>query len=530
MSGYYVNPGGSKFQRALNEEIYVDKTMILSELNKLIGRINCYVCMTRPRRFGKSYVGDLICAYYSYKCETRPLFDGLKFSQDPSFEKYLNAFDVIRIDLGEIYSNFPSERENLMEFLASEIAVEFREQLPDIEIDEKYGLADMLQTIYNHTNRKFIIFIDEYDALIREKAPKKQIKKYLDFLNGMFKGSATQETIALAYITGILPIVREKMQSKLNNISEYNFLDPGPFSEFMGFTEEETKELCERYNMSYEECKYWYDGYRFKDGTSVLSPKSVCEAMTRHEYADYWCQTDAFTAVSDAIKYSELDLTEKILQLVRGEHIKVDVGSFLNTVTDFHDENDLLTYCIQLGYLAYDAKKRKCYIPNAEVRNQWAYIASGIRGTHVVAQLLKESEDLLHATIEKDEKAVAEGLRKAHKVVSSSRAYNDENQFRSAIIYAYYYAQNAYTIVTEFPTGDGFADVAFLPKYPTLGFPAMIVELKKDKTVKAAMKQIEEKGYGLDLLHYRGNMLLVAVNYDSDDREHGCWIKEMVVE
>ncbi len=504
--------------------------MILSELNQLINTENCFVCMTRPRRFGKSYVGSLLCAYYSHNCKTRSLFKGLKFSQDPSFKKYLNKFDVIRIDLGEIYSNFPSERDNLMQFIAKKIAVEFREEYPDIEIEEKYGLADMMCTVYKHTNRKFVVFIDEYDALIRAKAPQEQFEKYLDFLNGMFKGMATQETIALAYITGILPIVRKKMQSKLNVFSEYNFLNPGQFSEFMGFTEEETKQLCERYNMNYEECKYWYDGYKFEDGTSVLSPKSVCEAMLRKKYADYWCQTDAFTAISDAIKYSQLDLSEKILQLVRGEHIKVDIRSFLNTVTDFHDENDVLTYSIQLGYLTYDANKRECYIPNAEVRNQWTYIANSIKETHVVAQLLKNSEDLLQATIEKNLKAVAEGLKNAHKVVSSARAYNDENQFQSAIIYAYYYAQNAYTIITELPTGDGFADVAFLPKYPTLGFPAMIVELKKDKSVNTAMQQIEQKQYGLDLLHYRGNMLLVAVAYDSDDREHACQIKDFLVE
>ncbi len=532
MSGYYLNPGGSAFRKALNAEIYVDKTMIISELNKLIDTPDSYVCMTRPRRFGKSYVGSLICAYYSYGYDTRDLFNGLKFSQDPSFEKYLNAFDVIRIDLGELYSNFPSERDNLMQFLASEIAEEFREEYPDIAIDEKYGLAKMLLTIYKHTKRKFVIFIDEYDVLIRVKAPQEQFDKYLDFLNGMFKGAGTQETIALAYITGILPIVREKTQSKLNVFREYNFLRPGPFIEFMGFTEQETRELCERYDMNYEQCKIWYDGYNLKnyrEKISVFSPKSVVDAMTNHEFANYWSQTSTFEVVSDAMLCSNIDFKDIILCLIKGKSEDVEVDRYNNTM-DFTSKDDVLTFCILLGYLNYNYDDQTCCIPNTELRKQWEYVTSKIESTKVLTSLLNKSSKLLQATIKGDEKAVAEGLRNAHKIVSSSRAYNDENEFQAAIIYAYYYAQNTYTIVTELPTGEGFADVAFLPKYPKLDYPAIIVELKMNKSVGTAMQQIEERKYGSDLLHYRGNTLLVAVAYDSDDKEHCCQIKKMVVE
>ncbi len=530
MSGYYLNPGGSAFQIALNSEIYVDKTMIVSKLNRLIDTPNRFVCMSRPRRFGKSYVGDLICAYYSHGCDTRHQFDGLKLAQDPSFEKYLNQFDVIRIDLGGFYSKFISERDNLMEVVTQKVAAELKEEYPDIVIDEKWSLAEIFTTVYEQSKRKFVIFIDEYDVLIREKAPKEQFDKYLHFLNGMFKDMVAQEVIALAYVTGILPIVRDKIQSKLNVFEEFNFLNPGQFTEFMGFTEEETKELCERYNMSYDECKLWYDGYQFKNGTSILAPMSVCRAMTRGEYADYWSQTSSFMVVLDAMKYSQLDFTDIVLRLVRGEHVGVNVSSFLNTVTDFHTTDDVLTYCIQLGYLAYDAKRKRCYIPNAEVRTQWAFVAERVKETSIVAQLLKESEDLLQATIEGDTQAVAEGLRTAHNAVASCNGYNDENEFRAAIIYAYYYAQNAYTLIKELPTGEGFADVAFIPKYPTLNFPAFVVELKMNKSVNTAMKQIEERKYGSDLLQYRGNMMLVGVSYDADSKEHTCEIRQFEVQ
>ncbi len=535
MRNRYLNPGGSEFKSAIEDEIYVDKTMIISELNKLVGKKSSrFVCMTRPRRFGKSYVGDLICAYYSRNCDSRALFDGLKLSQDPSFEMYLNKLDVIRIDLVGFYSNYPNERDNLIQIIASKIAVEFREQFPDIEIEEKYGLADILQKVYKYTGRKFVVFIDEYDVLIREKASEEQIKRYLDFLNGLFKDVVTQEAITLAYITGILPIVREKIQSKLNVFREYNFLRPGPFIEFMGFTEEETKELCERYDMNFEECKVWYDGYHLKNTEkeiSVFSPKSVTDALTSHEFGDYWSQTSTFEVVTDAMLYSNIDFKETILKLIDGKSEDVDITRYNNTM-EFSTKDDVLTFCILLGYLNYNKDNETCNIPNSELRKQWEHVASEIESTKVVATLLKDSHNLLQATIARDTEKVAEGLEKAHDIVASINGYNNESGFQTAITYAYYYAQNTYTLIREFPTGTGFADVAFIPKYPSEKYPAFIVELKVNGSTETAMKQIEDRKYGSNLLHYRGNMLLVTVNYDASTtgKKHSCQIKEFVVE
>lgn len=298
----------------------------------------------------------------------------------------------------------------------------------------------------------------------------------------------------------------------------------------MGFTEEETRKLCKDFNMDYDECKLWYDGYTLKKDTSILAPMSVVQAMLRGSYADYWSQTSTFAVVTDVIKYSKFDLTDIILRLVKGESVKVDVSTYTNTFTEFSNTDDVLTFCILLGYLCYDAKRKRCTIPNAEVRKQWMHVAASLEGTSAVGQLLKESEDLLQATIEGDTAEVAAGLGRAHSVVATSKGYNNENAFQAAISYAYYYAQNAYTLFKELPTGKGFADVAFLPKYPSLGYPAFVMELKVDQAADTAMKQIEERKYGADMLHYRGNMKLVAVNYDAKTKTHTCEIKDMVVE
>ncbi len=532
MPNQYVNPGYSEFKSAIEDEIYVDKTMIISELNKLVGKKSSrFVCMTRPRRFGKSYVGDLICAYYSRNCDSRNLFNGLKLSQAPSFEQYLNKLDVIRFDLGGMYDKFKDDKDDIITVVSREVCRELRKEFPEVTIELGTSLSEAISRIYYQTEHKFVIFIDEYDALVREKVAQPLFDSYLRFLNGLFKEATTQSAIALAYITGILPIVREKMQSKLNVFREYNFLYPEPFTEFMGFSEAETKELCERFDMSFEECKMWYDGYHLKNDISVFSPKSVTEAMTRHEFADYWSKTSTFQVVTDAMLCSDVDFKEIILDLINGKSVDVDITRYNNTM-EFSTKDDVLTFCILLGYLNYNEEDETCNIPNSELRKQWEHVASKIESTKVVATLLKDSHKLLQATIARDTEKVVEGLEKAHDIITSINGYNNEYGFQTAITYAYYYAQNMYTLVREFPTGKGFADVAFIPKYANPKYPAFVVELKVDGSTETAMKQIEDRKYGSTLLHYRGNMLLVAVNYDatSTGKKHMCEIREFVVE
>ncbi len=531
MPNQYVNPGPEGFRIAINSKIYVDKTMIISELNQLINTSDRFVCMTRPRRFGKSYVGHLICAYYSRNCDSRPLFDGLKLSQDPSFEKYLNKLDVISFDLGGMYDKFKDDKDDIVTVISREVCRELRTEFPDVTIELGTSLSDAISKIYYQTGHKFVIFVDEYDALIREKVKQPLFDSYLRFLNGLFKEFSTQNAIALAYITGILPIVREKIQSKLNVFREYNFLNPYPFTEFMGFTEQETKELCERFNMSFDECKVWYDGYKLDENTSVFSPKSVTDAMTSHKFADYWSKTSTFEVVSDAMISSNVDFKDTILKLLNGKSENVDITKYNNTM-DFSTKDDVLTFCILLGYLNYNEETRTCNIPNSELRNQWEGVASKIESTKVVATLLKDSYDLLLSTIARDTEKVAEGLERAHNIVTSIHGYNNESGFQTAITYAYYYAQNTYTLVKDFPTGTGFADVAFIPKYPNPKYPAFIVELKVNGSTNTAMQQVQDRKYGSTLFHYTGNMLLVAVNYDpsSTGKKHTCQIKDFIVE
>ena len=265
--GLYLNPNADAFLQNRNKKIYVDKSLILSELNKLVCSQSNFVCMSRPRRFGKSMAGSMISAYYSKGCDTREVFSRMKLGQVTDFDKYLNKFNVIKLDLNELYHTAIQKQrvDFLITDLQTTLAKEFKEAFPSLGFNGDETLDQCIRDTYVKTGEKFVIIIDEYDVLIREQVPQALFDRYLSFLNGLFKGTTIRPAIALAYITGIIPIVRDKVQSKLNEFTEYTMLDAAQFAPHIGFTAEETKELCEQYGCDFAEFRRWYDGYKLSD-------------------------------------------------------------------------------------------------------------------------------------------------------------------------------------------------------------------------------------------------------------------------
>ena len=289
-----MNPNADAFQMALNSEIYVDKSLVLAELNKLACTQGNFVCISRPRRFGKSMVGNLISAYYSKGCDTRSIFSQMKIGQTPDYDKYLNKLNVIKLDLNEWYQNAKkkSEEAQLIRKIDERVAEEFKAQFKNIPFtDNDNSIDQCILRVYGETGEKFVIIIDEYDVLVRENVPQELFGNYLSFLNGLFKGTTIRPALALAYITGIMPIVRDKVQSKLNEFSEYTMLDAGQFAPYIGFTKEEVRYLCETYGMPFDEMERWYDGYDLSDEVSLLNPKSVVSSIERKKMANYWSTT-----------------------------------------------------------------------------------------------------------------------------------------------------------------------------------------------------------------------------------------------
>ncbi|MCR5685533.1 MAG: ATP-binding protein [Lachnospiraceae bacterium] len=521
--GIYLNPGNENFAEVLRSDIYVDKTMMISVTNNIMDSGNKYICMSHPRRFGKPIAGNMLASYYSKGCDSREMFKRLNIAQTPEFEQKLNKYNVIQLDLNSEYQN-AKNRSEMLTYLQEKIGNEIKEQFALVTFSQKDSLTDMMLKIYSQTGETFIIIMDEYDVLVREQVDAALFDEYLSFLNGIFKSNTLRPAISLAYLTGILPIVRDKNQSKLNNFMEYTILDPGIFAPYVGFMADEVKELCGQYDMDFEECRRWYDGYRI-GGNEIYNPESVVKSMIGHQYKGYWGMTSSYEVISDQIQYNFDGTKDAVVKMLAGEEVPVDVGSFLNTMNSFKTSDDCFTYLCHVGYLSYDETTEKCRIPNREVRKEWLRAIAVSSDYKTTDSIVKASEELLAVTIRGEEEFVARALDSSHIHVTSNRSYNNEDALQSAIYLAYIYALNKYTVIREMTSGKGFADVVFIPFYSNL--PAMVIELKHNKCAESALDQIREKKYFDSLAHYKGELLLVGISYDEKEKNHECRIERL---
>ena len=522
--GIYVNPNNANFRISLNSPIYVDKSMLIAEINNLVNTEKRFVCVSRSRRFGKTMAGNMLSAYFSKGCDSRELFANLKIAKDSSFEKYLNKLNVITLDVNVFFSKY-GPATDIVPLFTKNIRDELKSVFPQVSLPDDETLAGCLEKIYAATEEQFVIIIDEYDVLIRERVGDSLFKPYLAFLNALFKNNNLSPAIALAYITGILPIVRDKVQSKLNMFDEYTMRDSWSLAEFVGFTADEVHDLCDQYSVDFEECKRWYDGYNI-NGIETYSPESIVSTLRRKKFKSYWTQTGSYEALQNYILMNFDGILDDVKTMIAGGKIHVNVDSYLNTMTDFHSKDDVFTYLVHLGYLAYDEDSEQCYIPNREVRDQWILSVRPAPEYKTLIELVDTSKQLMESTIEGDSDAVAEALNKAHEQICNNLNYNNEGTFQSVICLAYFYANLKYTIVKEFPAGKGVADVVMIPYVPNT--PALIIELKRNQCEKTALNQIRAKNYGNALEKYSGDLLFVGVNYDEKTKEHKCVIEKFV--
>ena len=523
--GNYLNPDLNNFTEAVASDIYVDKTGLLEYTNSVLRTSQKYICISRPRRFGKSITANMLAAYYGCENDSRNLFSKFKIFQSDSFDKYVNQFDTIFLNVQEFLSQTQNVDEMLM-LIRRSVLWELLNKYSDFRYFDETNLMRTMQDIYSQTKRQFVIIIDEWDCIFREsKIDKKAQEKYLDFLRDLLKDKGY---IALAYMTGILPIKKYGTHSALNMFDEFSMIDPGPLAEYVGFTEEEVSVLCSRYNMDMQEVKSWYDGYSFEKASSIYSPRSVVSSMRFGKIANYWNQTETFEALKFYIDMNFDGLKDDVLSMIAGQSIPVNTEGFVNDMTTFHTEDDVLTLLIHLGYLAYDSENKTIKIPNSEVRS--AYVNSIVASDWgEVSKALKNSADTLNAVWTKQPQRVAEGLQQAHFETSYIQ-YNDENALSYTISLALYSARNFYTIHREMATGKEFADLVFIPRKKFNNKPAFVVELKWNQSAEGAIEQIKRKEYCHSLEEYHGNLLLVGVNYNRKTKEHECIIEEQVKE
>ena len=528
--GIYLNPGNDTFSIISHSKLYVDKTGIVNFTNNYIGEIRPYIASSRPRRFGKTIAAETLAAYYSNGCDSEELFSELKIARYTSFKKYLNQFDVIFMDLRWMYGDALAKKKvkkdtQIIPYIQSLVIDELRNEFADCVADDDVSLPAVLARINDRTKRKFVIIIDEWDCIFREDKNNQVLQEeYIDLLRGLFKGAVADRFVALAYITGILPIKKYGTQSALNNFREFTMLNPMGMAEYFGFTETEVQWLCEKYDISFDDMKQWYDGYSFRKAKHIYCPNSVVEAITNEEFNNYWTKTETYELLKSYIAMNFDGLKQKIVDMLAGGRCKIDSDTFQNDMTSFKNADDIITLLIHLGYLAYNSEYEEAYIPNSEVRSEMVRAVKA-DGWDEVYKAITDSEKLLKATWTMEEDKVAKMIHDVHTANSSSLVYNNEVSLSSIIMLAYYSAAKDYTVIRELPTGEGFADMVFIPKRST-DVPAMIVELKWDKSAEGAIGQIKDKGYVDALKEYKGNLLLVGINYDKKTRVHQCKIEK----
>ncbi|MCI8729612.1 MAG: AAA family ATPase [Lachnospiraceae bacterium] len=520
--GKYLNLGNAGFQ-SIRKSRYVDKSGLIAFVNQTLGTKDSLTCVSRPRRFGKSFAAQMLCAYYDKSCDSERLFRDLEIAQTSDFHRYLNQFYVIYLDITWFLSTIEDINETV-KYLQRETIGELKEIFPSIK-KERNSLPAVLADVNRLYGQKFIVIIDEWDALFREaKENSKLQEEYIRLLQGLFKSSQTDKVIEGAYMTGILPIKKYGTQSALTDFREYTMIQPKRLAEYVGFTESEVQALCKEYDMDFEEMKSWYDGYSFHRVSSVYSPNSVMEAVKNQEFGTYWTETETYESLKAYISMNLDGLRDEVVFLLGGGRCGISTRKFQNDITSLRNKDDVLTLLVHLGYLAYDSAKGEVFIPNREVADEFKNVVED-KSWGAIGDILLNSYQLLEDTIAGDGEAVAGKIDKIHSENTSILRYNDENSLSCVITLAYFAAQRDYTLIREMPSGKGFADIVFLPKKYT-DRPALIVELKWDKSVEGDVGQAKERRYPEVLEKYGGRVLLAEISYDKKSKKHECVIEE----
>lgn len=527
--GKYVNPNSSGFSRILMSGDYVDKTGLISYLNSKLNTVNSLICSTRPRRFGKSFANQMLIAYYSKGCDSANLFKDLKIAADSSFEHHLNHCDVIAWDTLEFLSRADDQSDPVV-ILNRELCADLKEEFAEIRDDPGNDFPALLFNLCKKTGRRFIFIIDEWDAIFRERKQEQQLQHtYIRFLRAIFKGNNVPETVAAAYMTGILPIKKYGTQSALTDFREFTMLEPYELSEFIGFTKSEVQDLCIKHAMDPAQMKYWYDGYLLGNTGHVFCPNSVMRAIANERFSSYWTQSETYTSLQKYIDLNFDGLKNTILAMLGGQVCFIDPQCFQNDLISMKSKDDVLTLLVHLGYLGYNESEQSVFIPNEEIRREFVRAIKNSSRKEFM-QLIETCDEVLDATLSKDQERLATLMEKIHNEQGSLKFYNNEQALRATVRTAYLTSQDLYNRIEENAGGKGYADMAFVPKKGNMS-PAFVIELKWNKGADAAISPIKDRNYAevFKSHDYKGDVILVGISYDPQTKCHSCAIDMIAV-
>lgn len=516
----YLNTDKSyiNFNKLVNTPYFVDKSLIINKLNQIIDTTNCYVCITRPRRFGKSSVADMLGAYYSKEVHSKELFDKLNIGRCDGYEENLNKYNVINISFNEIPDHM-NTYEDYIGMVKNSIKKDISDNYPEIDIGDFYNISTVLRA----TNERFIFIFDEWDYIFNNNLFEEHQNDFLEFLRNLLKD---QPYVALAYMTGVLPIKKYSSGSALNMFDEFTMLDDLQYGDYFGFLEKEVFELCSKQDKPYfNEISEWYNGYMNEDGERVYNPRSVVKSLVNRKCRSYWTNTGAMDEVAEYLKYNIHDIREDVIEMVAGNEIDIIIDEeFRAGQRAPRTKEEIYSAMIVLGFLSYyDGYLR---IPNKELMKEFEKALKD-ESFGYVSEIVENSKKMLKATVNGDIEIMAEILHDVHNSEIPILQYNDENSLACVVTLAYLSERDTYRIEREEKSGKGFVDFAFHPRRKN--DTAFILELKKDDTPENAIKQIKNKEYAQKFIKENEDrkMVIAAICYDSKEKEHHCLVEEI---
>ncbi len=505
------------FKMLSDDEFFVDKSNIIPEVSKRINKKNRYLCVTKPRRFGKTSVLNMLGAYYGKAYCTKNIFDRLNISADTAYEVHLNKYNIINIS----FNNLPEDGDTYEEYInltKETLKDDIKEAYPQLKTKEFRKISDLLTA----TDDEFIFFIDEWDYIFSHNLYIEYQWNFLEFLRDLLKD---RPYVALAYMTGVLPIKKYSTGSALNMFKEYTMLNDPSFGEYFGFTEEETKILCQKQEkLTLEEISEWYNGYQTQKGIRIYNPRSVICALEDGTCQSYWTRTGKTDEVLFFLKYNINEVREDVIKMINHIPARLEIKAEYTAGQESPStKKEIYSAMIVYGLLSYyDGEIR---IPNKELMIEFESALEDDSFGYI-AELVRNSNAVLDATLEKHGDIVAFYLHDIHNSELPILKYNDENSLSCVVTLAYIAARDKYRIEREEKSGKGFADFIFYPRQSRL--PGIIIELKADCQPEAAIKQIKEKEYAEKLRHEKvKNILAVGISYDSKRKEHKCAIEEI---
>lgn len=532
--GMYLNSKApyEMYKKITQNPYFIDKSLLLTELIPYFDSINCYCCITRPRRFGKTIMANMIGAFFGKTGRTDKLFDNLAVSNYPEHKLHLNRHDVIYID----FSRAPKDCKNYAQYIArieNGIMEDLIAAYPDCGLNKEDSVWDALQKIYEQTDNKFLFVLDEWDAVFHMPfISAEDRQEYLLFLKWMLKD---QSYVEFAYMTGVLPIAKYSSGSELNMFAEYDMATSERFSEYFGFSDTEVDYLYDIYQnkvtdskFSREELRIWYDGYYTATGCRLYNPRSVVLALTDNQLRNYWTSSGPYDELFYYIRHNIEDVRDDLALMVSGERVPAAIGQFAASSMEINSREQIYSAMVVYGLLTY--KDGEVLIPNKELMDKFNELLLSKDSLGYIYNLARKSEQMLRATIAGDTKIMEEILQYAHNTEAPILSYNNEAELSAIVNLCYLSARNKYRVEREDKAGKGLVDFIFYPK--RRNEDCIILELKADSTPDEAIAQIKNKNYALRFKgklgegpQYTGRILAVGIGYSKKTKEHSCRVE-----